>query len=109
MTSLRNLFEFIQWLEYSYNEHSADREFDEKLVPSIEKLKLRLKPVETEKVVAQVSVEDTPLEIQREEANEQTQTAITETRQKSEQIHPYPFAIDPYTEKVTENNLSMLI
>ncbi|MGB4610474.1 MAG: DEAD/DEAH box helicase family protein [Saccharofermentanales bacterium] len=101
VTSLRNLFEFIQWLEYSYNEHSVDREFDENLVPSIEKLKLRLKPVETEKIVAQVSVEDTPLEIQREEANDQTQTALTEIRQKSEQIHSLPFTIDPYTEKLT--------
>ncbi len=102
MTSLRNLFEFIQWIDYSYGDNYQERAFDENKVPTAKKLLERLNALEKEKLVAEAKVDSTKsLAEVREEADDTVQEELTEKRQQAETIHHAPFKLDPITEEIT--------
>ncbi|CAC9933841.1 hypothetical protein PEPNEM18_01300 [Aedoeadaptatus nemausensis] len=70
MVALRNLFAFIQWIDYCYGYDYEERGFDESLVPSPHDLATTLSGKEAEAVKAAAQVEDVPLEEQRNATDE---------------------------------------
>src|SRR5690625_2694037 len=63
--ALRNLFEFIQWVDYCYGNDYVEREFDESLIDTHEATEKEKPAVTIELVDKHIEKEDTPLVEQR--------------------------------------------
>lgn len=94
--SLRNLHEFISWIDYCYSDEYTCEEFDESfLEKSTEK---RVRPEELRDLYEKLSAKDKRLEEIRKE-NEELRKAMTENRVASKEN--YDFEVDRISEAQT--------
>ena len=94
--SLRNLHEFVRWIDYCYSQGSAIGDFDESLLETGEEKRVR--PQELEDLYERLSSKDKRIEEIRKE-NEELRRAMTAQRMVSSQN--YDFQVDQISEAET--------
>lgn len=97
--ALRNLFEFCDWVDYSYSEEYSEKKFDETLLSTGDEK--RIKQQELKKLYEKLSSKDKKLEEIRKENEElrQQMSAARELNTKTREFH-----IDQMTEAMTREN-----
>ncbi|MBE6022612.1 MAG: DUF4145 domain-containing protein [Cellulosilyticum sp.] len=94
--SLRNLHEFVKWIDYCYSQGEAVSEFDESLLQTGKEKRTR--PQELEDLYERLSSKDKRLEEIRKE-NEELRAAMTAQRVATSQN--YDFKVDQISEAET--------
>lgn len=94
--SLRNLHEFIRWIDYCYSDEYTCGEFDEDILE--ESSQLRKRPEENETYFKQLSEKDITIEQMRKE-NESLLAELA--RQKRANLHREAFRVDERCEAET--------
>lgn len=94
--SLRNLHEFVRWIDYCYSQGHAIGDFDESLLENGEEKRVR--PQELEDLYERLSSKDKRIEEIRKE-NEELRRAMTAQRMESSQN--YDFQVDQISEAET--------
>lgn len=102
MVALRNLFAFIQWIDYCYGYDYQERGFDESLVPSLHDLATSLSGKAAEAVKVAAQEEDVPLEEQRNATDEALKDRMTHQRASSDH---HGFSVDQRSEAITRKEL----
>lgn len=102
VASLRNLFAFVDWIDYCYGANYVERKFDESLLPSLEAARERIKKSETEELVREIENQnDKPLIEQRQETPDDLQEKLSHNKNKNLENSFVNFEIDPVTEALT--------
>ena len=94
--SLRNLHEFVRWIDYCYSQGNSIGDFDESLLETGQEKRIR--PQELEDLYERLSSKDKRIEEIRKE-NEELRRAMTAKRIASSQ--DYDFQVDPMSEAET--------
>lgn len=94
--SLRNLFEFCDWVDYSYSKEYEDKIFDEKLLATGKEV--HRKPEELRELYENLSSKDRKLEEVRKE-NEALREQVSRARHDNVQVRA--FRVDELTEEET--------
>ncbi len=94
--ALRNLFEFIDWIDYCYGKEYKNKEFDESLL--VESKEKRVRPQELQDLYERLSAKDKKLEELRKE-NEELRKIMTENRIAA--YKHYDFEVDKISEAET--------
>ena len=97
VVALRNLFAFIQWIDYCYGARYEDRAFDEALIPSSEQMVLKGKG----ELISEG--DDVPLIEQREATDDAVQDRLTKKRAAAEAKGA--FHVDHVSEAQTRREL----
>lgn len=102
VASLRNLFAFVDWIDYCYGDKYVERKFDESLLPGLESARERIKKSETEKLASEMENQvDKPLICQRKETPDDLQEKLSHNKNKNHENSFVNFEIDPITEALT--------
>ena len=102
IVSLRNLFAFVDWIDYCYGTNYVERKFDESLIPSLENSREKINKFETEELARKVENQnDKPLFEQREETPDLLQEKLNYNKNKNLENSFVNFEIDPVTEALT--------
>ncbi len=96
ITSLRDLYEFCDWIDYSYSADYEEKTFDEKLLASGDEKRVR--PDELKALYEELKSKDVKLEAIRKE-NEELQKNMSELRHAN--IKNRTFNIDTISEALT--------
>ena len=86
--SLRDLFEFCDWIEYSYSREYEEHFFDESLLPTGEGTEKREKAEELRSLYTQLSSKDRKLE-QILKENEELRKQMAEERKQNTKLREY--------------------
>lgn len=103
--ALRNLFEFIQWIDYCYGDHYVERKFNESLIDTHEATEKEKPAVTIELVDKHIEKEDTSLVEQRASMSKEEQTEFAQKKKKAEKRRTRSFKIDGASEAETRNEL----
>lgn len=101
---LKNLFEFIDWLDYCYGENYVERTFDEELLPQVADLKVKEPAQVTRELVDKVTQseqQDRPLEELQAALPADKKEKYTQNRKQSTQPEHYTFHVDEALEAET--------
>lgn len=102
VASLRNLFAFVDWIDYCYGDSYAERTYDEGLIPSLDSVREKIKKSETEDLNRKREEEvDKALVDQREETPDDLQEKLVENKNKNQNNADITYKIDPRTEALT--------
>ncbi|EAC4354686.1 DEAD/DEAH box helicase [Listeria monocytogenes] len=99
--SLRNLFQFIEWIDYCYGTTYLERNFDEQQLPVSMELKLREAPVTVEKMSQEIQGNDLPLTTLKEQQPIEKQKILTANRISASDPATYDFNVDEISESET--------
>lgn len=97
--TLKNLFKFIQWLDYSYGENYKERHFDESLLMTPERL--RETPETVERLLKKEKATNVPLEELRQQHSADLRQTFSEKREKYQSDSTRHLRLDDLTEKET--------
>jgi type I restriction enzyme R subunit len=101
--ALKNLFEFIKWIDYCYGDSYEEHTFDEEILlgnPNRKKAEKREESEEWKKMIEKISSQDKKLEELRHE-NEYLQKLMAEQKEKNTEERIY--TIDQLTEAETRH------
>lgn len=102
VASLRNLFAFVDWIDYCYGDSYVERTYDEGLIPSLDSVREKLNKSETEDLNRKREEEvDKALVNQREETPDDLQEKLVENKNKNQNNSDIIYKIDPRTEALT--------
>lgn len=102
VASLRNLFAFVDWIDYCYGDSYVERTYDERLIPSLDSVREKIKKSETEELNRKMEEEvDKSLVDQREETPDDLQEKLVENKNKNQNNSDITYKIDPRTETLT--------
>ena len=102
VASLRNLFAFVDWIDYCYGDSYVERTYDEGLIPSLDSVREKLKKSETEDLNRKREEEvDKALVDQRQETPDDLQEKLVENKNKNQNNSDIAYKIDPRTEALT--------
>lgn len=89
VVSLRNLFEFVNWIDYTYGDHYQKRLFKESLLGTSDHLTIREKSTEMQQIQNKWEATDQPLKALREQSSVKRQeiTQKRESGQRFEEIY----------------------
>lgn len=96
--SLRNLFEFCDWVDYCYSETYCDKQFDESILENSQQERKR--PEELRDLYEKLSSKDRKIEEIRKE-NEELRNRITQAR--VDNVKARNFTVDELSEAQTRN------
>lgn len=94
--ALRNLFQFIDWIDYCYGKEYISKQFDESLL--VESKEKRVRPQELQDLYERLSAKDKKLEELRKE-NEELRKQMTQSRIAA--YEHYDFKVDSISEAQT--------
>ena len=102
VASLRNLFAFVDWIDYCYGDSYVERTYDEGLIPSLDRVREKLNKSETEDLNRKREEEvDKALVDQRQETPDDLQEKLVENKNKNQNNSDITYKIDPRTEALT--------
>ena len=102
VASLRNLFAFVDWIDYCYGDSYVERTYDEGLIPSLDSVREKLNKSETEDLNRKREEEvDKALVDQRQETPDDLQEKLVENKNKNQNNADIIYKIDPRTEALT--------
>ena len=102
VASLRNLFAFVDWIDYCYGDSYVERTYDEGLIPSLDSVREKLNKSETEDLNRKREEEvDKALVDQRQETPDDLQEKLVENKNKNQNNSDILYKIDPRTEALT--------
>lgn len=103
--SLRNLFQFIEWIDYCYGSKFQERVFNEALLPDSEATKMKERPEVVAAMAKKVDGQDRPLKEMRADQSEVKRKTFTLKRQRVAQSEDYHFSVDKTSEAETRKRL----
>lgn len=103
--TLRNLFEFIQWVDYCYGDDYVERKFDESLIDTHAATEKEKPAITIELVDEHIEKEDTPLVEQRALVSKEEQADFAQKKKKAEKRHARSFKVDEASEAQTRKEL----
>lgn len=103
--ALRNLFEFIQWVDYCYGDDYVERKFDESLIDTHATAEKEKPVVTIELVDEHIEKEDTPLVEQRASMTKEAQNEFIYKKETAKERRTEPFKIGEASEAETRKEL----
>ena len=102
VASLRNLFAFVDWIDYCYGDAYVERTYNEGLIPSLDSVREKINKSETEELARKREEEvDKALVDQREETPDNLQEKLVDNKNKNQKDVNLTYKIDPRTEALT--------
>lgn len=103
VVSLRNLFEFVNWIDYTYGDAYQKRTFDETLLPVTTHLIVKSKPAKMQQVQKEISANDVPLKESREHASIEKRQEITHKREVGQRFEEV-YQVETLSEEKTREH-----
>lgn len=103
IVSLRNLFEFVNWIDYTYGDYYQRRTFDEKLLPTSDHLVIKAKTGEMKQVQKQLKANDLSLKESIEQVSVEKRQEITKKREAGQRFEEI-YQVDTLSEAETRKH-----
>lgn len=99
--AIKNLFQFILWIDYCYGENYQDRTFNEAVLNLSTTIKEKESPRQLEELTEKINVTDPPLKELQQALPDETRADFMNKRKSTVESGNYDFHIDKISESET--------